>query len=319
MKAGESSGASLALDEQDPGLGVHRFAHAAMATVFEVHCVHADPRYARQAAQAAFDLVDRLEQELSRFVANSDISRINALAAGETTRVSPSTMECLGIARRMHSLTRQAFDVSIGTGLERLELVPDDFAVRAREAGAQLDLGGIGKGFAVDFMAESLREWDIRCALVHGGYSSVLAGDAPPGRDGWPLTLSAPGAGGVLARVSARQKALSASGTRKGDHIRDPRTGRAVRDRAAWVALSWREAAETEAAASAAWGLEAARSPAAVAEAFSTAFMLLPLEEIEGLCRQCPGLSAWLMLEPTEGEDAARALVHLAASGPAAG
>ena len=318
MKAGESSGASLALDEQDPGLGVHRFAHAAMATVFEVHCVHADPRYARQAAQAAFDLVDRLEQELSRFVANSDISRINALRAGETTRVSPSTMECLGIARRMHALTRQAFDVSIGTGLERLELVPDDFAVRAREAGAQLDLGGIGKGFAVDFMAESLREWDIRCALVHGGYSSVLAGDAPPGRDGWPLTLSAPGAGGVLARVSARQKALSASGTRKGDHIRDPRTGRAVRDRAAWVALG-HEAAETEAAASGAWELDVARSPAAVAEAFSTAFMLLPLEEIEGLCRQCPGLSAWLMLEPTEGVDAARALVHLAASGPAAG
>ena len=318
MKAGESSGASLALDEQDPGLGVHRFAHAAMATVFEVHCVHADPRYARQAAQAAFDLVDRLEQELSRFVANSDISRINALRAGDTTRVSPSTMECLGIARRMHALTRQAFDVSIGTGLERLELVPDDFAVHAREAGAQLDLGGIGKGFAVDFMAESLREWDICCALVHGGYSSVLAGDAPPGRDGWPLTLSAPGAGGVLARVSARQKALSASGTRKGDHIRDPRTGRAVRDRAAWVALG-HEAAETEAAASGAWELDVARSPAAVAEAFSTAFMLLPLEEIEGLCRQCPGLSAWLMLEPTEGVDAARALVHLAASGPAAG
>jgi thiamine biosynthesis lipoprotein len=228
-------------------------------------------------------------------------------------------MECLGIARRMHEVTRQAFDISIGTGLERLDLVLDDFAVHAREAGAQLDLGGIGKGFAVDRMAESLREWDIRHALIHGGYSSVLAGDAPPGRDGWPLTLSAPGDGAVLARVSARQKALSASGTRKGDHIRDPRTGRPARKRAAWVALPWREGAETTAAPDAAWGFEAARWPATVAEALSTAFMLLPVEAIEDLRRQCPGLETWLMLEPTEEGRTAEALVHLAASGPAAG
>ena len=294
MKAAEPSGASLALGESSPDLGVHRFAHAAMATVFEVYCVHADARYARQAAEAAFDLLDRLERELSRFVANSDVSRINALRAGEAARVSPETMECLEIAWRMHAVTREAFDISIGTGLERLELVPGDFAVHAREAGAQLDLGGIGKGFAVDRMAESLREWDVRHTLVHGGFSSVLAGDAPPGRDGWPLTLSAPGGGGVLARVSARQQALSASGTRKGNHILDPRTGRLARRRAAWVALS----------PEAAGGLEAAASPATVAEAFSTAFMLLPVEEIEDLGRQCPGLSTWLLSEPTdEGKD----------------
>ena len=216
MKAPEPGGARLALGESGAELGVHRFAHEAMATLFEVHCAHADPRYARQAAEAAFDLLDRLEQDLSRFVANSDVSRINALRAGETARVSPQTMECLQIAVAMHAVTRQAFDISIGTGLERLELAPDEFAVHAREAGAQLDLGGIGKGFAVDRMVESLREWDVHSALVHGGFSSVLAGDAPPGRDGWPLTLSAPGGGGVLARVRARRLALSASGTAEG-------------------------------------------------------------------------------------------------------
>ena len=317
MKAAEPSGASLALGESSPKLGVHRFAHAAMATLFEVHCVHADPRYAGQAAQAAFELVDRLERELSRFVANSDISRINALAAGETTRVSPETMACLEIAWRMYAVTRQAFDVSIGTGLERLDLVPEDFAVHAREAGARLDLGGIGKGFAVDRMAELLGEWEIRDALIHGGYSSVLAGDAPPGRDGWPLTLSAPG-DGVLARVSARQQALSASGSRKGDHIQDPRTGRAVRDRAAWVMLPWSEGAAPQATGAAAWAAEAARSPAAVAEALSTAFMLLSVEDVENLCRPCPGLEVWLMLEPAETGNSGERLLHLTASGPAA-
>ncbi len=83
---------------------VRRFSHEAMATLFEVHIVHADARYAAQAAQAAFDLVDRLENELSRFRTNSDITRINHLSAGERTRVSPSTLECLAIARAMYSL-----------------------------------------------------------------------------------------------------------------------------------------------------------------------------------------------------------------------
>ena len=308
MKAVEPGGASLALGESGQELGVHRFAHAAMATVFEVHCVHADPRYAGQAAEAAFDVVDRLEQDLSRFVANSDVSRINALGAGDTARVSPQTMACLELAVMMHAVTRQAFDISIGTGLERLELVPDSFAVLAREAGAQLDLGGIGKGFAVDRMAESLREWDVHIALVHGGFSSVLAGDAPHGRDGWPLTLSAPGGGEVLARVRARQLALSASGTRKGDHILDPRTGRPARRRAAWVALPFDGAGS----------LAAFVSPASIAEALSTAFMVLPVEEIEDLGRQCPGLETWL-LEPVEEGPAEGALVHLAATDLAAG
>jgi thiamine biosynthesis lipoprotein len=320
MKPKEPAGATLGLGEGPRDRGGHRFSHTAMATVFEVHCVHADARYAGQAAQAAFDLVDRLERELSRFIANSDVSRINDLSAGQSTRVSPSTMECLEIARRMYELTAQAFDVSIGSGFDRLELVPDEHAVHARRGGARLDLGGIGKGFAVDRMAELLEEWEIRRALVHGGFSSVLALEAPPERDGWPLTLSAPGAGDgrVLARVSARQKAFSASGTRKGDHILDPRTGRPAHDRAAWVALSRPEAAVMEEAASDG-GLTALRSEAAVAEALSTAFMILPAEEVEDFCRHCPGLEAWLILEATEVGKTGPALVHLAASVPGAG
>lgn len=273
-----------------------KFSHAAMATVFEVHCVHADERYAGQAAQAAFAVVDRLEQEQSRFVANSDVARINELGSGQATRVSPSTMECLELAVAMHALTLGAFDVSIGTGLERLELLPLEFVVRAHGAGARLDLGGIGKGYAVDRMAETLDEWELRHALLHGGFSSVLAREAPPDQDGWPLTLSAPGSAdaAVLARLSARRLALSASGTRKGAHIRDPRSGDTIRDRTAWVAVSQDQAP---------------RCAAAVAEALSTAFMILPVEQVERLCRE-PGVEAWLIREPGA-KGAGPALVHL--------
>ena len=287
------------LGEGAPGLETRRFAHEAMATVFEVVCTHEDPGYAAQAAQAAFALLDRLERELSRFLPNSDISRVNALAAGQGTRVTPTTMECLEIARRMYDLTDRTFDVSIGSGLDRLELRPDALEVRAREAGARLDLGGIGKGYAVDRMAEELEEWDVVHALVHGGYSSVLALEPPEGREGWPLTLTAPGVPDAEARVrlSVRHQALSASGARKGEHIRDPRSGRAAPGRAAWVLLS----RASEADASGPWR-DAVSSPAAVAEALSTAFMILLPEEIEALCGQGPAVEGWVVRdEPGSG------------------
>jgi len=310
MKPEERAGVALG---EAAGIDAHRFAHEAMATVFEVLCIHDDAAYARQAAQAAFDLVDRLELEQSRFLSNSDVSRVNSLAAGQATRVSPSAMECLEIAWRMHALTGGAFDISIGSGLERLELVPDEFAVRAHGEGARLDLGGIGKGYAVDRMGELLEEWEIGSALIHGGFSSVLAREAPPGRDGWPLTLSAPGPGDgqVLARISARHRALSASGTRKGTHIQDPLAGRPVDGRTAWTALSC--SAGTAEAAKREWD-EAVRSPAAVAEALSTAFMILPVEGVEELCGRWPGLEAWLIRESPEGDRPGAAPVHLPAS-----
>ncbi len=277
--------------------GLHRFSHEAMATVFEVHTAHPDAGYAAQAAQAAFDLCDRLEAELSRFRTNSDVSRVNHLAAGEHTRVSPTTFECLAIARQVYDLTGGAFDVSIGTGLTRLELDPDALAVRAVQEGARIDLGGIGKGFAVDLMAVLLEEWGIGEGLVHGGFSSVLALDPPPGGAGWALTLSDPAVPSrVLARLSVAQAALSASGLRKGEHIRDPRTGQPASGRsAAWVRVPRPDAARAEGAA----GREGPR-PAAVADALTTAFMLLDTAEIEAICDASPGLDAWILPEAAE-------------------
>ena len=274
---------------------VRRFSHEAMATVFEVYAVHPDERYAAQAAQAAFDLVDRLERDLSRFRSNSDITRVNSLAAGENASVGPSTIECLVIARHLFDLTGGAFDISIGTGLPSLELDADDFVVRATKEGVQVDLGGIGKGYAVDLVAELLEEWGIERALVHGGFSSVLALEAPAGRDGWPLTLSDPAAPSrVLARFSVRQTALGASGVRKGDHIVDPRTGAPVRGRlAAWVALP--RPARTRADAPADDGPRIAAG--AVTDALTTAFMLLSAEAIAALCERSPGLEAWVLPE----------------------
>jgi thiamine biosynthesis lipoprotein len=229
-----------------------RFAHQAMHTEFEIFCDHPDRDYAQQACWATFDLLDRIEAELSRFIENSDIARINSLAAGESTRVCRWTMECLQIARRAHTDTSGAIDISLGTGFEKLEL--SQHTVRTPIDGIRLDLGGIGKGYAVDRMAEVLREWDVHRALLHGGHSSVLAMDPPDGVDGWPLTIND-------ELVHVHHQAISASGIRKRDHIVDPRTGQPVRERApVWVTLD----------------AEGEPSPCAVTEAYSTAFLILP-------------------------------------------
>lgn len=310
--AGPDVDGGLAIEGPRELRDVRRFSHEAMATVFEVYAVHPDQRYAAQAAQAAFDLADRLERELSRFLPNSDIARVNHLAAGESTRVSPSTLECLVIARHVFDLTGGAFDVSIGTGLPSLELDPDDFLVRATNDGVQVDLGGIGKGYAVDRMAELLEEWGLGVALVHGGFSSVLALEPPTGREGWPLTLSDPGAPSrVLARLSVRQTALGASGVRKGDHIVDPRTGEPARGRlAAWVVVPRPERAGAEAPVD-----EGSSAAAAVTDALTTAFMLLSTEEIAALCERSPGLEAWVLPDSAGGQPGEADLLHF--GGPA--
>ncbi len=293
-------------------LRTSRFSHEAMATVYEVYATHPDRRYAAQAAQAAFDLVDRLERDLSRFLPNSDITRVNHLASGESTRVPPTTLECLGIARHMFDLTGGAFDVSMGTGLASLVLDPDDSLVRATTAGVRLDLGGIGKGYAVDLMAEELEEWGLSAALVHGGFSSVLALDAPPGQDGWPLTLSDPGVPSrELARLSIRQMAIGASGVRKGDHILDPRTGTPARTRlGAWASVPRpRDSAHEPVAAA-----PPRAAAGAVTDALATAFMLLSDEYIEVLCDQNPGLAAWIVDAPTTGSAAGTRSLHFGCS-----
>jgi thiamine biosynthesis lipoprotein len=303
----------LGLDAQGGLTGVCRFSHEAMATVFEVLCVHPDAGYAAQAARAAFDLADRLERDLSRFIPNSDISRVNRLTAGSRTRVGPATIECLVIARHMFDVTGGAFDVAIGTGLPALDLDPGSGTVGAAADGVRIDLGGIGKGYAVDLMAELLEEWEIGPALVHGGFSSVLALEAPPGLDGWPLTLSDPlDPSRVLSRLSVRQTALGASGLRKGDHIVDPRTGAAPAGRvAAWVALPRPEEARGGPGPAPGAGLRVA--PAAVADALTTAVMVMRAEAVEELCGRSPGLEAWVLQTPAEGRTDAPVLLHVGA------
>src|ERR1700757_1688551 len=138
---------------------IHQFNHAAMATHFQVR-INCDERiYAAQAAQAAFDLVDSLEARLSRFRSNSDITRIADLAPGEKMRLSEPAFACLQVAEQMEQATHRAFCATPAAlksqlSLPQWSLLPDEQSILCVSGQLQFDLGAIGKGFALDRMAE---------------------------------------------------------------------------------------------------------------------------------------------------------------------
>ena len=156
--------------------------------------------------------------------------------------------------------------------------------VSVSAVGVKVDLGGIGKGFAVDKVAGLLREWSIDRAMIHGGYSTVLAMEAPADSAGWPITFSNPlDRKETIARLTIENEAVSGSGLEQGVHIIDPRQAKPVAGKLA----SWSSARD-----------------AATADALSTAFMVMSPEEITRYCA---------------GHADARALVVAAADGEAAG
>jgi thiamine biosynthesis lipoprotein len=322
-------------DEAPPsGLGIHpvssaythRFAHNAMATIFEIICAHEDRRYAEQAALAGFDLLDRIETELTCHRGGSDIFRINHLRSGEMTVVGAWTMECLLLAQQFYSETAGAFDVSLGSGLDLIELIPEDSCVRVREDTVRLNLGGIGKGYAIDRVHELLDDWEIKQALIHGGFSSVLVLDPPPGQEGWPLTISAPplATDRVLERFLARRQSWSASGLRKKDHIVNPRTGKPVSDRpAVWASGTLKSLGVAQSAAfrttasqrdaAACPAPQMPKSPSAAAEALSTAAMVMSLDEIAAWCLKHPGVEVRVLTSDPSNPAASPELLHFQA------
>ncbi|MEW6250443.1 MAG: FAD:protein FMN transferase [Planctomycetota bacterium] len=274
-----------------------RFSHMAMACRFEFFLYGIAPDRARGVAHVAFAEIERLEQLLSRFIEYSDIARLNATALGTSVQVSPETVECLQIAARWYTATGGAFDVAFrsrrrwselaggsalpdqpepqqqaGGVLTPLAFDPASHAIRVLLPGLDLDLGGIGKGYALDRAAEILREYGVPAGLLHSGESTIRVFSDPPRGRPWRLNLRHPEQHGPPpASVEVQNEALSGSGQLPHDrHIIDPQTGRPVETRAAW----------------------AVAPTAADADALSTAFMLMPPAAVAALCGRCAGVSA---------------------------
>ncbi|MEM6911797.1 MAG: FAD:protein FMN transferase [Verrucomicrobiota bacterium] len=265
-----------------PSLPLHRFEHRAMNTEFELLLGCEDRELAESASRAAFEELDELEGELSRFRPGSDIWRLNQAAAGEPISLGLAAWDCLGLARDVFEATAGAFDVSVGPlfalwreesgrpkksevaavlarcGLDKLVFDESRLTVTPSTDGMRFDLGGVGKGYALDQVAISLRqEWGLSSALLNAGSSTVLAFGPYENQAGWPID-----AGPHEIRLDGN--ALGCSGTEvKGAHILDPRSGQPIRAdaRNIWVLAP----------------------NASLADALSTACMLLSPPELDAL------------------------------------
>lgn len=242
--------------------------HEAMNTTFTIRLL-GDPPQFDGIIRECCSLIDEIEGRLSRFIDGSEIWRINRLREGETLYLSDDTHRCLLLAMRACADTGGLFDITLGRRIAsrkageaappgatsgRLALHPDQAAITCEIPGRELDLGGIGKGFALDRLREMLIDWEVSGGLLGAGASTLLAF----GPEAWPVEMA--GSSGDPVVLALRDQALGASGTEvQGCHIVHPTDDgdtRYLSDRV------WAVATE-----------------AAVADTWSTALMLMTREQ----------------------------------------
>lgn len=193
-------------------------ARRAMATRFEIVLCGEDVSRLRAAGEEALDEIERLDEQLSLYRTTSEISRINSRAANEWVRVEPALFNLLWRAKELSEQTEGAFDITVAplmrcwgfmagqgapaapdevadalsrVGSQFIEFSKPSFTIRFAKPGMMLDLGAIGKGYALDRAAAILADSGVRSALLHGGTSTIYGlGSSPEGP--WKIAITAP-------------------------------------------------------------------------------------------------------------------------------
>ncbi len=292
-----------------------RLSRRAMATTFEIAFPVGSVSDPLAAADDALNLIDELEDQLTVYRNHSEVSRANAAAATAFVPLESRLFQLLANCAIWTRETEGAFDIATGamtkawgffqrspsvppddarneamrrTGFRHVILDATRTAMKFRVAGLELNLGAVGKGYALDRAAELLRDkWHVRSALLHAGGSSVRAIGTPPGeRRGWPIRLRHPHADelsvGVvwlsnagLGTSAATFQSFEYKGEQLG-HVLDPRTG--------WPACGTASATVIA-------------PTAAEADAMSTAAFVLGAAGADRLTRLRPTLSAVILPE----------------------
>jgi FAD:protein FMN transferase len=270
------------------------FIHAqryAMGTMFDIVVYHPARAQAERAIEAALAEVVRLDHVLSHFDPDSELSRLIRQKRGVLVDVDPALYDVLNESMEISRRSEGRFDVTVGplvrvwqaaqsggrtpsaaeiakarrcVGYEKVELVPPD-RVRLASDCLSIDVGGIGKGYAVEHAMRIIEGAGIEHAVVNAGQSTIAAIGHPPDRAGWLVDLNVDGAG--LGKVELTDGSISTSrqghvplregGMAYGDII-DPTRGRPIESSTTVIVRA---------------------TSATQADALSTTLLLLPLDE----------------------------------------
>jgi thiamine biosynthesis lipoprotein len=271
-----------------------------MGTMFDIVAYHRSREAAERAIGMAMAEIVRLDHVMSNFKPESDLSRLNREGRHGFMAVETSLYEVIRRSLELSRLSGGRFDVTIApvlrvwkqahaegrtpsadelrtarecVGPENVVMSEPD-QVRYRRPCVEIDLGGIGKGYAVERAIALLRSEGIRHALVNAGGSSIGAIGAPPGRSGWPVHVGPDQAGG--RSISTSQQNLLPDVIARGTFgdIIDPRIGSPVREHLAVSVV--------------------ARS-ATLSDALSTALLMYSVDDARALLAHFPDASAiWM-------------------------
>jgi len=234
---------------------VHR---RAMACRFEITFDGANAHFV-PAAEAALNEIDAIESHLTVFRDTSALVDLNRRAANEPVSVDSTLFDLLKRCHQLSIDTDGAFDITSTplsrcwgflrregrvpsfhevdaarrvVGIHHVHLDAERSSVRFDSIGVELNLGAVGKGYALDRVSTALRADGVDHALLSAGQSSLLA---IGGRQrGWAIDITSPRREKPLARVWLRDRALGTSGAgeqfvlvdgQRYGHVLDPRTG----------------------------------------------------------------------------------------------
>ncbi len=217
---------------------VSKRAQMHMGTLVTITVVSSDSSIGNAAMQAGFDEIKRLEQLLSTWRSDSELSRVNAEAGRFPVKVSQETLDLVVRSLEMAKLTHGGFNIALGPAIEAWSItdqqnIPNDKElqrlrslvnwtnVRIDKAagtiflpleGMRLDVGGIGKGYAADRAVEEMKRAGATGGVV------ALSGDIKtfgvlPDRKGFPVGIRHPRQeGSLLTVVELKDEAISTAG-----------------------------------------------------------------------------------------------------------
>ena len=239
--------------------GLHKLEFRAMSTLCRVNFHGVPATVARDFQQDTVAWVAQFEARYSRFIPDSLISRINAAAGLHWVETDPETDRLFNLCQELFFFTRGSFDptasplIKLWNWKSQPPVVPSSDAICAArdlvgwnkiqrraggiflpQAGMALDLGGIGKEYAVDCVMNMAIQRGIPNVMVDFGQDVRVRGHAPDKKFWWIGLEDATAPGKCWAGVAVTDHAVATSGDylrnftvngRRYGHILDPRTG----------------------------------------------------------------------------------------------